>query len=89
MIAMTSNGSSVHQKEFDIDFDDVLPDWDGFPVFWVAKRWHCTSNHILNLIDSGEIKVPIDLRNKASSRAMIRIPRGSLIEFINRRKVRQ
>lgn len=81
MIAMATK-----QPEFDIDFGDELPDWDGFPLFWLAKRWHTTTQHLFNLIDTKQIKCPVDLRNKASSRAMIRVPRKSVIAFLNSRK---
>ena len=76
------------QKEFSIDFGDELPPWDFFPIHYLAKRWHCSIQHIFNLIESGEIKVSTDLRNAAASRAMIRIPRKSVVEFLNRRSKR-
>lgn len=77
------------QIEFDLNFDDELPPkMDFFPVWFLAKLWHAHRQHIVNLIDSGELKVPVDLRNKASSRAMIRVPRASVVEFLTRRKVR-
>jgi hypothetical protein len=72
-------------KELEIDFGHELPSWDFFPIIWLAERWHCSSMHIFRLIESGELPVPIDLRNKGSSRATIRIPRKALIEFLNRR----
>jgi hypothetical protein len=74
------------QAEFDIDFDDELPRWEFFPVYWLAKRWHATSQHVFNLIESGELEVGVDLRNKASSRTMIRVPRKSVVRFLNKRK---
>ena len=87
MIAMAAHhkpGSG--QAEFDIDFSEELPRWDFFPVWWLAEKWHVSTQHIFNLIETGELPVPIDLRNKASSRSLLRVPRKALIEFLNRRK---
>ena len=75
-------------SDFDVDFQDHLPRIEFVPVFLLAKLWRCHRQHIINLIDSGELKVPVDLRGKASSKSMIRIPRASVVEFLNRRKVR-
>ena len=93
MIATMARSSNLKpgsgQEEFDLNFEEELPrNMEFFPVWFLAKLWHATSNHVVNLIDSGELKVPVDLRNKASSRAMIRVPRACVVEFLNRRKVR-
>jgi hypothetical protein len=81
-----ANGAK--QQEFDIDFHASLPPQDFFPVWQLARIWKAHRQHVINLIESGELKVPVDLRNKASSRSMIRVPRASVVEFLNRRKVR-
>ncbi len=72
-----------------IDFDQELPEWNFFPVHWLAKEWHCSGKHICNLIDTDELKIGIDLRGLKSSRAMIRVPRKSLVEFLNARQNRE
>lgn len=69
-----------------IDYEAVLPDWDGFPIWWLAKRWQVTDQHILNLVESRQIACAVDLRNKGSSRATIRIPRKAVIAFLNTRR---
>jgi hypothetical protein len=74
------------QAEFDIDFAQELPPWDFFPVWWLAKSWHGSDEHVLRLIEKGELPVGVDLRSPGASRSMIRIPRKSVIEFLNRRK---
>ncbi len=77
------------QAEFDLDFEAELPPkMDFFPVWFLAKLWHCSAQHVLNLIDTGEMPVPVDLRGKAATKTMIRVPRKSVVEFLNRRKVR-
>jgi hypothetical protein len=77
------------QKDFDIDFDAELPaNRNFFPVWELAKSWHCSVQHIINLVESGELKVPVDLKGKSATKTMIRVPRASVVEFLNRRKVR-
>lgn len=85
-LAIRNGRASAQQKEFDIDFNDELPPWDFFPVWWLAERWHCDTEHIVHLIDSGELPLGVDLRNKGSSKTMIRIPRKSVVHFLNLRK---
>jgi hypothetical protein len=81
-----SRPAGSDQKEFNIDFAAMLPDWDGFPVWWLAKRWQTSERHWLNLIDDGEIAVCVDLRRSGSSRSMTRCTRASLLNFLTRRK---
>lgn len=80
MIAM------ARQSEFDIDFNAALPPQEFFPAWQLARSWHCHVSHVINLIQSGELPVGVDLRNKASSKTMIRVPRASVALFLNRRK---
>jgi hypothetical protein len=81
---MTPQNNS--QTKFDVDFDQELPVWEFFPVWWLAKTWRCDGKHIVRLIDSGELEVALDIRNKVSSRMMIRVPRKSVVHFLNKRK---
>lgn len=74
------------QTEFDIDFNAELPPQDFFPVWQLAKSWRCSPEHVIRLVESGELPVGLDLRNKASSKTMIRVPRKSVVKFLTRRK---
>lgn len=85
-MSASNNHCGAEQSAFDIDFELELPHWDFFPVYWLADRWRVTSRHVFNLIESGELPVAIDLRNKASSRTTIRVPRRSVVHFLKTRK---
>lgn len=90
MIAMTESKKKQAdpvQAELDIFLEQELPQtMKNFPVWWLAKFWHTTPNHVSNLIDSGVLECPIDLRNAAASRSLIRVPRPFVIAFINKRR---
>jgi hypothetical protein len=64
-----------------------LPAGESFPVWQLAQMFHVDRKHLINLIESGEIKVAFDLRGKASSQSCIRVPRNSLLEFLEKRQV--
>jgi hypothetical protein len=78
--------SMPNESKFVIDFDKELPPWNFFPIAWCANEWHCSPEHIVNLIETGELPVGVDLRGHKSSKMMIRIPRKSLVAFLNHRK---
>lgn len=78
--------SAPNESKFSLDFAAMLPDWDGFPVWWLAKRWKISDEHWQNLIDRGELKACVDLRTPGSSRSVLRVTRASLLEFFHRRK---
>jgi hypothetical protein len=88
MITMAEHrkNGTTREPEFNLDFGAMFPDWDGFPVWWLAKRWKLSDEHWINLIDSGELKLCVDLRTPGSSRSALRITRASLLEFLHRRK---
>ena len=74
--------------EFEIDFDSELPAYARFfPVFLLAKIFRCHRQHVINLIESGDLKVPIDLRGPRATKSMWRAPRPAVVEFLNNRKV--
>ncbi len=50
-----------------------------------GERMCCSTKHILNLIRSGAIVVPQELQDSAPSGASMRIPRASLVDFLNER----
>jgi helix-turn-helix protein len=66
---------------------EYLPAGESFPIWYLAKLFHCDRQHLVHLVKSGEIAGAIDLRGKSSSRSCIRIPRDSLIEFLESRKI--
>jgi len=65
----------------------ALPAGDSFPVHVLARYWHVTRPHIINLIESGEIKCAIDIRSPGASRSTIRIPRWAVEEFLKTREI--
>jgi len=69
------------------DFKRELPEGkEWFTPRWLAKHWGRSVQHILNLIDTGEIKDHVDLRGKGARRSNINIPRSALLDFLKRRK---
>ena len=76
-----------------VDFDSVqvgdyyLPPGESFPVHVLARALQVTRNHVINLIDCGEITHAVDLRGAGSSRSTIRVPRSAVIEFLESRKI--
>lgn len=84
MIAMAE--PPKQQPELKLDFESMLPDWDGFPVWWLEKRWRVSDEHWHNLIEDGELKLCVDLRRTGSSKSLRRVTRSSLLEFLYRRK---
>lgn len=73
-------------RESEIDFGQELPRQDFFPTWQLARLWHCTAQHVVNLVESGELLIALDLRGKASSKSMIRVPRKAVVRFLNARK---
>jgi hypothetical protein len=64
-----------------------LPAGESFPVWQLAQLFHVNRQHLINLIESGEIKIAFDFRGKSSSKSCIRVPRDSLIAFLEKRQV--
>lgn len=64
-----------------------LPAGDHFSVCVLARYLHVTRNHVVNLIDSGEIRCAIDIRGSGASRSTLRVPRWAVEEFLKSRKV--
>jgi excisionase family DNA binding protein len=64
-----------------------LPPGDHFPVYVLARYLHVHRQHVLNLIDSGEIKCAIDIRGAQASRSTIRIPRWAVEDFLKSRTI--
>jgi hypothetical protein len=69
------------------DFEHQLPEGkEFFTVRQLATLWGVSLNHVSNLIDSGELEVSVDLRGLKSTKALLRVPRKSVVAFLNRRK---
>ena len=64
-----------------------LPPGGSFSVIVLARALQVTRNHVINLIDTGEIKCAVDLRGPGASRSTIRVPRAAVIEFLESRRI--
>lgn len=62
-----------------------LPQGGALPVYIVARALGLHRSHIVSLIEEGEL-VAFDLRGAGSSRSTLRIPRQSLIQFLEARQ---
>lgn len=68
------------------DPDKWIPaDRKSFPVFEIAREWKCTVQHVWNLIKEGEIRVPQENIDRATSRAEIQVPRDAYVDFLRQR----
>jgi excisionase family DNA binding protein len=63
-----------------------LPADRNFAVNTLAKLLGVRRQHVLDWIDSGQIRCAFDLRGAGSSRSTIRIPRAAVLEFLAKRK---
>jgi hypothetical protein len=69
------------------NFEDRLPHGkEMFALRWIARYLSVSINHINNLIDSGAIKVAVDVGNAGSTKSMRRVHRADLVAFLNARK---
>jgi hypothetical protein len=74
-------------NDADANFEDRLPeDKDMFALRWIARYLSVSINHVNNLVDSGAIKVALDVGNAGSTKAMRRVHRADLVAFLNARK---
>jgi hypothetical protein len=64
-----------------------LPPGESFPIHTLARVLSCTRQHLINLVETGEIKCAIDLRGAGSSHSCIRITRAAALEFIESRRI--
>jgi hypothetical protein len=70
-----------------VQVSEYLPPGDNFPVYLLARFLHVHRQHVLNLIDCGEIKCAIDIRSPHASRSTIRVPRWAVEEFLKSREI--
>ena len=66
---------------------EYLPAGESFPVHILARVLRVTRNHVVNLIDCGELKCAVDLRSPGASRSTIRVPRAAVVEFLECRRI--
>ena len=67
-------------------FTHILPSGrEFFCLSEVAEMWSCHGIHVTRLIESGALAAAVDLRLPGTSKAMLRIPRASLIGFMEKR----
>jgi hypothetical protein len=66
---------------------EYLPEGDSFPVHVLARILHVDRDHIVHLIDTGEIKCAVDLRSPGASRSTIRVSRVAIVEFLESRRI--
>ena len=64
-----------------------MPEGENIPVHVLARFLHVTRNHVINLIDSGEIKCAVDIRGASASRSTIRVPRWAVEDFLRSREI--
>jgi hypothetical protein len=71
------------------DIQSWIPQGESFSVYRIANLFTCTPEHIRNLIEQGEIKVPPEeiarAKSKQISWPMLRVTRESLVEFVRAR----
>ena len=70
-------------EEPEFDFKHHLPaGMESFPVRWLARWFDTSTQHWINLVDSGALRA-VDLRSPGTSKSMLRIPRAALISYLN------
>lgn len=69
------------------DFESTLPPKiNFFSVAMLAKILNVSKQHIYRLVDTGAFKISADLRVAKSLRPLLRIPRESIVAFLNKRR---
>ena len=67
-------------------FTHILPAGrEFFRLREVAEMWSCHGTHVTRLIECGALAAAVDLRLPGTSKAMVRIPRAALVEFLEKR----
>jgi hypothetical protein len=57
-----------------------------FSLPFLAQHWKCSEENVQRLIDDGSIRTAIDFAPGSSTKAMLRIPRRAVVDFLNSRK---
>jgi len=66
--------------------NDLLPPGRFFAVWRLAEIFSVSRDHVWNLVLDGEFE-GVDARRRGCSRYSVLIPRASVIEFLERRKI--
>jgi hypothetical protein len=58
-----------------------------FSLRSLAQLWSCSEDTIQRLIDTGDLSVAVNIAPTTSTRkAMMRVPRRAVVDFLNSRK---
>ena len=68
------------------DIESLVPQEPFMRVFQFATWMSVSYHHVVNLIKSGDLKVPEELQKSAPSKRAMRIPRAAVVEFLNARR---
>ena len=68
-----------------LDVENIIPKVPFIRIQQLAKIVACSPQHVVHLIENGDIVVPAELQSSAPSKTAIRIPRESLINFMRER----
>jgi hypothetical protein len=52
----------------------------------LARHWGRSVQHVLNLVESGEIRDNVDMRGAGARRSSTNIPRHAVVDFLLKRK---
>lgn len=76
------------KTNLEFDFDQCLPKGvESFSLHWLSRHFGGTATHWFRLAEKGAFGTGIvDLRTPGSSKAMLRVPRAPLVEFLNSRR---
>jgi excisionase family DNA binding protein len=75
-------------KENNPDFDLALPKGVAFlTIRQLAVSLGVSRQHVMNLIEKGDLEAGADVSVTGSTRSSLRIPRASVIRFLNSRRV--
>jgi len=72
--------------EPELDFQNHLPaGMETFTIRFLSLWFRSSKQHWINLIESGHIAA-VDLSTPGKSKSMMRVPRASLVKFLNDKK---
>lgn len=73
------------QTELDFEFH-LPPDREKFRVWEVATILHCTQEHVIHLIEEGQLGPVVDIKTAGATRSSFVVPRPGLVKFLQERK---